>query len=49
MSAQRETGSAAAPVQTWIIDSDVDEQLRSQALGVRLLDESLSHGSIALY
>jgi len=49
MSAKRTTGSAAPSVQKWVIDSDVEEQLRSGALRERLLDESLSHGSVELY
>ena len=32
-----------------IISIDVEKQLRSEALKLRLLDESLSHGSIELY
>jgi len=42
------TGSAAPSVQKWIIDSDVEYQLRSGALKNRL-DDSLSHGFIELY
>ena len=49
MSTNRETGSTAQSVQKWIIDSDVEKQLRSYALKKRLRDESLSHGSIELY
>ena len=48
MSANRVTGSAAPSVQKWVIDSDVENQLRSGALKKRLLDASLSHGSIEL-
>jgi len=43
------TGSAAPSVQKWIIEKDVEYQLRSGALHRRLQDESLSHGSIELY
>jgi len=49
MSAKSTTGSAAQSVQKWIIDSDVENQLRSGALKGRLLDESLSNGSIEVY
>jgi len=49
MSAKRTTGSAAPSVQKWVIDSYVEDQLCSQALQLRLMDESLSHGSIDLY
>ena len=48
MSAKSSTGSATPSVQTWIIDSDVENQLRSAALHWRLKDKSLSHGSIDL-
>jgi len=49
MSAKSSTGSAAPSVQKWIIDSDVEKQLRSRTLLGRLLDERLSHGSIELF
>ena len=49
MSAKSATGSAAQSVQKLVIDSDVEKKLRSKALKRRLLDESLSHGSIELY
>jgi len=48
MSAKSSTGSAAQSVQKWVIDSDVEKQLRSRVLKRRMLDESLSHGSIVL-
>jgi len=48
MSAKRATGSAASSVQKWVIDSDVEKQLRSGALVSRLREESLAHGSIKL-
>jgi len=49
MSAKRKTGSVAPSVQKWVIDKDVENQLRSDALKRRLQDESLSHGSVELY
>ena len=49
MSANSATGSEAKSSQKWVIDSDVEKQLRSKALKRRLLDKSLSHGSIELY
>ena len=39
----------APSVQKWIIDSDVENQLRSLALVNRLLDESLAQGPVELY
>jgi len=48
-SARRATGSAAASVQKWIIEKDVEEQLRSMALWDRMRDEGLSQGSIELF
>ena len=49
MSAKRTTGSVDQSVQKLVIDSDVEDQLRSGALKRRLLDKSLSDGSIELY
>ena len=49
MSANSATGSAAPSVKKLVIDSDVENQLRSRALKRRLLDKRLSHGSIELY
>ena len=49
MSAQRATGSVAQSVKKWIIDSDVENQLCSGALKKRMLNESLSHGSVGIY
>jgi len=49
MSAKIATGSEAQTVQKWVINSDVENQLRSYALRRRLLDVSLSHGSIELF
>ena len=49
MSAKSVTASAAPSVQKLVIDSDVENQLRSRALKIRLKDESLAHGSIELY
>ena len=49
MSAQRETGSAAPSVQKWVIKEEVENELRSGALKSRLLDKSLSHGSVELF
>jgi len=49
MSANSATGSAAPSVQKWIINSDVENQLHSEALKRRLRDESLSHASIELF
>ena len=43
------TGSAVLSVQKLVIDSDVKNQLRSKTLKRRLLDKSLSHGSVELY
>ena len=48
MSAKSSTGSAATSVQKWVIDSDVEYQLRSDALKSRLQYIGLSHGSIEL-
>jgi len=48
MSAKSATGSAPPSVKKWIIDSDVENRLRSQDLLRRLRDESLSHGCIEL-
>ena len=49
MSANRATGSAAPSIKKWVIDSDVEYQLRSGALWRRLQNKSLSHGFIELY
>jgi len=49
MSANSATGSAAQSVQKWVIDSDVENELRSEAPLTRLMDGSLSHGSVELY
>ena len=49
MSAKRSTGSVAQSSQKWVIDSDVENQLRSGALKRRLLNKSFPHGSIELY
>ena len=49
MSLDSATGSAAPSIQKWVIDSDVENQLRSGALRTRLKDKSLSHGSIELH
>jgi len=49
MSAKSATGSAAPSVEKWVIKKDVENQLRSGALKTRLLDESLSYGSIELF
>ena len=49
MSANSATGSAAQSVKKWIIDSDVENQLRLGALRRSLSDRSLAHGSIELY
>jgi len=49
MSAKIATGSAAPSVQKWVIEKDVEKQLRSGALIRRLKDQSLSHGSIELF
>ena len=49
MGANSSTGSAAPSVQKWVIDSDVEYQLRSLALKARLQDKGLSQGSIELY
>ena len=48
MSAKSATGSEDPAVQNWLIDQDLEYQLRLRALKDRLLDESLSHGSIEL-
>jgi len=48
MSASIATGSAAQSVQKLVIDSDVENQLRSEALLRRLRNKILSHGSIEL-
>ena len=42
-------GSGAHSVQKWVIDSDVENQLRSGVLWERLSDASLSHGSVEIY
>ena len=49
MSAKSATGSVVPLVQKWVIDSNVENQLRSYALLDRMRDESFSHGSIKLY
>ena len=49
MSARSATGSVAPSVQKWVIKNDVENQLCSYALRDRLLDKSLSHGSIEVY
>jgi len=49
MSANISTGLVASSVQKWVIDSDVENQLRSEALWKRLKEKSLSHGTIELY
>jgi len=49
MSAKSATGLSAQSVKKWVIDSDVENQLRSYALLKRLNDESLSPGSVELY
>ena len=49
MEANSATGSIAPSVQKLIINSDVGNQLRSEALRDRLLYTGLSHGSIELY
>ena len=48
MSAKIATGSAASSVQKWVIEKDVEYQLRSGALKGRLEDKGLSDGSIEL-
>jgi len=48
MSAKRENGSASPSVQKWVIDSDVEKELRSGALKDSLADETLSYGFIEL-
>jgi len=48
MSTKNATGLEAPSVQKLVIDSDVENQLRSYALKRRLLDESVSGGSIEL-
>ena len=48
MLAKSETGAAAVSVQKWVIDSNVEIQLRSAQLKLRLLDKILSHGSVEL-
>jgi len=45
MSANSATGSAAPSFQKWVIDSDVEYQLRSYALKRRLQHRSLYHVS----
>ena len=49
MSVKSETGLAAQSVQKWVIDSDVEYQLCSETLVRRLLNKSLSHGTIEIY
>ena len=49
MSTKSVTGSAAQSVQNWIIENNVEYQLRTHALKTMLMDESLSHGSIELF
>jgi len=49
MSFQSETGSAASTVQKWIIDSDVENLLRSGALKRRIQDWRLPNGSVELH
>ena len=49
MSAKSATGLSALSVQKWIIDSDIENQLRLRTLRERLANRSLSHGSIELY
>ena len=49
MSAKSATGSTTISVQKWNIETNVEYQLRYAVLKERLLDESLSHGSIELY
>ena len=49
MSAKSATGSAASSVQNRVISSDVENQLRSEALRDRLRDKTLSHGTIEIY
>jgi len=46
MSGKSATGSAAPSVKKWIIDSDVENQLRLGALWRRLRDNSLSYGPV---
>ena len=48
MLAMSSIGSAAVSVKKLIIDSEVENQLRSDALHRRILNKSLSHGSIEL-
>ena len=48
MSANSATGSPSTTVQIWKIDSDVENQLHSDALRRRLKHVSLSHGTIEL-
>ena len=49
MSTNSATGSAAQSVQKWVIEKDVESQLRSRALRRMIRDDSLSHGSFELY
>jgi len=42
-------GSAAQSVQKWVVDEDVENQIRSGMLKRRLQEESLANGSIELY
>jgi len=49
MSSKSVTGSVAQSNQKWVIEKNVEHQLRSQALWKRLMDDSLSHASIELY
>ena len=49
MSAKSATSSSPPSVPKWIINSDVENQLRSGALKGRLMNKSLAHGSIELY
>ena len=49
MSSNSATGSSALSVKKWVIDSDVENQLRSEVLWRRLQDKRLSHGSIRIY
>ena len=48
MSSNSATGSAAPTVQKWVIEKNVEYQLRSADLKNRLKDNSLTHGSIEL-
>ena len=49
MSAKIATGSVAQSVQKWVINSDVENQLRWGDLRRRLLVRKFSYGSIELY